>query len=95
MMEMIISIPLSAHIWAKQRPRHVFDSKLPEIFSNISDSFPEGKNINKRRERKTAPMVVEAEVHEKYYSEIETDSEESDYEISDEDLFLDRESGSS
>ena len=36
-------------------------------------------------------MVVEAEVHENYYSEIESDSEISDSEASDEDLALNQE----
>ena len=36
-------------------------------------------------------MVVEAEVHENYYSELESDSEISDDEASDEDLALNRE----
>ena len=36
-------------------------------------------------------MVVEAEVHENYYSEIESDSEISDDEASDEDLALNQE----
>ena len=36
-------------------------------------------------------MVVEAEVHENYYSENEIDSEESDNEVFNEDIVLDRE----
>ena len=46
----------------------IFDSKSPKALFNVSDSFREGKNINNRR--KWLPMVVEAEVHGNYYSEI-------------------------
>ena len=45
----------------------IFDSKSPKAFFNVSDSFREGKNINKRRKRQSPPMVVEAAVHENYY----------------------------
>ena len=57
----------------------------------IHDIFGEGKNINNRRKWQAPPMVVEAEVHENYYSEIESDSESSDNEASDEDLTLNQE----
>ena len=69
----------------------IFDSKSPKALFNVSDSFREGKNINKRRKRQSPPMVVEAEVHENNYSEIESDSEISDNEASDEDLALNQE----
>ena len=57
----------------------------------IHDFFREGKNINNRRKWKAPPMVVEGEVHENCYSEIESDSESSDNEASDEDLTLNQE----
>ena len=66
----------------------IVDSKSPKALFNVSDSFREGKNINNRRKWQAPPMVVEAEVHENYYSEIESDSEISDNEASDEDLAL-------
>ena len=69
----------------------IFDSRSPKALFNVSDSFREGKNINNRRKWQAPPMVVEAEVHENYYSEIESDSEISDDEASDEDLALNRE----
>ena len=69
----------------------IFDSKSPKALYNVSDSFREGKNINNRRKWQAPPMVVEAEVHENYYSEIESDSEISDDEASDEDLALNQE----
>ena len=69
----------------------IFDSKSPKALFNVADSFREGKNINNRRDWQAPPMVVEAEVHESYYSEIESDSESSDNEASDEDLALNQE----
>ena len=48
-------------------------------------------NINNRRKWQAPPMIVEAEVHENYYSEIKSDSEISDNEASDEDLALNQE----
>ena len=69
----------------------IFDSKSPEAPFNISDSFREGKNINNRRKWQAPPMAVEAEVHENYYSEIDSDSEISDNEASDEDFDLNQE----
>ena len=66
----------------------IFDSKSPRAPFNVSDSFREGNNINNRRKWQAPPMVVEAEVHENYYSKIESDSEISDNEASDEDLAL-------
>ena len=69
----------------------IFDSKSPEVLFNVSDSFREGKNINNRRKRQAPPLVVESEDREKYYSEIESDSEISDNEASDEDLALNKE----
>ena len=68
-----------------------FDSKSSKSLFNVSDSFREGKNVNNRRKWHTPSMVVEAEVHENYYSEIESDSEISDDEASDEDLALNQE----
>ena len=49
----------------------IFDSRSPKALFNVSHSFREGKNINNRRRRQAPPNVVEAEVHENYYSEIE------------------------
>ena len=69
----------------------IFDSKSPKALFNVSYSFREGKNINNRRKWQAQTMVVEAEVHENYYSEIESDSEISDSEASDEDLALNQE----
>ena len=69
----------------------IFDSKSPKALYNVSDSFREGKNINNRRKWQAPLMVVEAEVHENYYSEIESDSEISDDEASDDDLALNQE----
>ena len=60
----------------------IFDSKSPKALFNVSDSFREGKNINNRRKW---------QVHEIYYSEIESDREISDNEASDEDLALNQE----
>ena len=73
----------------------IFDSKLPKVLFNVSGSLREGKNINKRRKWQTPPMVVEAEVHENYYSEVETDNGGSDTEVSHKDVVLDREYASS
>ena len=67
------------------------DSKSTKVLFNVSDSFREGKNINNRRKRQAPPMFVESGVHENYYSEIESDSESSDNEASDEDLALNKE----
>ena len=69
----------------------IFESKSPKALFIISDSFREGKNINSRRKWQAPPMIVEAEVHENYYSEIESDSETSKDEASDEDLALNQE----
>ena len=69
----------------------IFESKSPKILFKVSDFFREGKNINNIRKWQAPPMVLEAEVHQKNYFEIETDSEESDNEVSDEDLVLNRE----
>ena len=69
----------------------IFDSKSLKALFNVSDSFREGKNINNRRRWQAPPMLVEAEVHVNYYSEIESDSEISDNEASDEDLALNQE----
>ena len=93
MMELTIFIPLFAHIWVKQRN---FSLKIillacwksPKALLKVSDSFREGKNFNKRRKWQAPSLVVETEVHEYFYSEIETDSEESANEVSDEDIVL-------
>ena len=69
----------------------ILDSKSPKALFNVSDSFREGKNITNRRKWQAPPMLVKAEVHENYYSEIESDSEISDDEASDEDLALNQE----
>ena len=66
----------------------IYGSNSPKVLFNISDSFGEGKNINNRRKWQAPPMVVEAEVHENYYSEIESDSEIRDNEAYNEDLVL-------
>ena len=68
-----------------------FDSNLTKVLFNVSDSFREGKNFNIRRKRQSPPMVVEAEVNENFYSEIESDSEISESGASDEDLSLNQE----
>ena len=68
----------------------ILDSKSPKVLFKSSDSSREGKNFNIVYKWQAPPMVVEAEVHENYYAEIETDSEESDNEVSDEDPVLDR-----
>ena len=69
----------------------IFDSKSPKPLFNVSDSVREGKNNNNRRQGQAPPMLVEAKVHENSYSKIESDSEISDYEASDEDLALNQE----
>ena len=69
----------------------IFNSKSPKPLFNVSDSCPEGKNINNRRKWQAPPMVVVAEVHENYYSEIDFGSKSSDNEASDEDLALNQE----
>ena len=56
----------------------IFDSKPAKLLLYFSDSLRESKNNINRRKWQALPMVVEAEVHENYYSEIETDCEESD-----------------
>ena len=45
-----------------------FDSKSPKVLLNVSDSFREGKNNNNPRKWQAPTMVVEAEVHENFYS---------------------------
>ena len=69
----------------------ILDSKSLKVLINVFDSFREGKNINNRRKWQAPPMLVEAEVQENYYSKIESDSEISDYEESNEDLALKQE----
>ena len=69
----------------------IFDSKSPKAPFNVSDSSRESKNINKRRKWQAPPIVVEAEVYENYHSEVESDSERSDNEASEEDLALNQE----
>ena len=69
----------------------IFDSKSPKALFNVSESFREDKNIDNRRKWQAPPMVVEAEVHENSYCEIESDSGISDNEASDEDLALNQE----
>ena len=66
------------------------DWKSPKGLFNISDALREGTKVNKRRKRQAPPKVLEADVHEDFYLEIETDSEERDYEVSDEDLVSDQ-----
>ena len=56
----------------------IFESKPPKALFKVSESFPQGKNINNRRKWQAPAMVVEAEVNENYYSEIESDNEISD-----------------
>ena len=69
----------------------IFDSKSPKDLFNLSDSFREGKNVNTRPKRQVSPMVVEAENYVNCYSEIESDSEITDSEASDEDFALNQE----
>ena len=88
MLEMTVFIPLFAHVFETETLHlkddgtemisTIFDSKSPKVLPDVSDSFREGKNINFRRKTQAPPMVVEAEVHEKFYSEIEFDTEISD-----------------
>ena len=46
----------------------IFGSNLPKVFSNVFDFFREGKNINNIQKWQAPPMVVDAEVYEKFYS---------------------------
>ena len=71
--------------------RVIFDSKSCKAFLNVSDFSREGKNINTGRKWQAPLMVMEAEVHEDYYSAIESDSEISDNEASNEDIALSQE----
>ena len=66
------------------------DCKSPKALLFVSDSFREGKNIDKRGKWQVPPRVVEAS-HENFYSGTDSDSEDSDKEVSDQDLILDRE----
>ena len=72
-----------------------FVSKSPKALFNDSDSFRESNTINNRRKWQAPPMVVETIVHENYYSEIESNSEISDNEASDEKFALHQEIGDS
>ena len=67
-----------------------FDSMKPEALFIVSDSIGDGKNINNGRNWQAPPKVVEADVHENYYSEIDNDIEESDNEEIVEDFLSDR-----
>ena len=69
----------------------IFDLKSLNAPFIVFDSFQEGKKINVTRKWQTSQMVAEAEFHENFYSKIETDSEKSDNQVSDEDLVLYRE----
>ena len=66
----------------------IFESKSPKVLFIASDSFRVCRNINNRRKRQNPPMVVEAEVHENYSSDLETGSEENDNAVSDENFVL-------
>ena len=68
-----------------------YDPNSPKALSDVSDSFREGKDINIRRKWQAPPMVVEADVHENYYSEIDSGNDNSDNEVSDEDSQMDQE----
>ena len=69
----------------------IFDSESPKALCNVSDSFRAGKNNNTGRKWQASTMVAEAEVHENYSSEIESDRESSDNKASNEDLALNQE----
>ena len=66
-----------------------FDSKSPKALFNISDSLQQGKSNDNRRKCQGPPMVLQVEIHENIYSDDETNSEESDNEITDQDLVSD------
>ena len=68
----------------------VYDPNSPKALLDVSDSFREGKDINIRRNWQAPPMVVEADVHESYYSEIDSGNENSGNEASDEDPQMDQ-----
>ena len=68
----------------------VFDLKSPKAPLIVSDFCREGRNINNRRKFQAPTVVVEADFQENFYSEIETDSEKCNNEVSDEDLVQDR-----
>ena len=69
----------------------VYDPNSPKALFDVSDSFREGKDINIRRKWQTPPIVVEADVHENHYSEIDSETDNSDNEASDEDPLLNTE----
>ena len=69
----------------------IYDPNSPKALFDVSDSLREGKDINIRRKWQDPPMVVEADVHENYYSEIYSGNDNSDNEVSDEDAQMDQE----
>ena len=69
----------------------VYNPNSPKPLFDVSDSFREGKDINIRRKWQVPPMVVEVDVHENYYFEIDSGNDNSDNEASDEDPQMDQE----
>ena len=69
----------------------IYDPTSPKTLFDVSDSIRKGKDTNIRRKWQAPPMVVEADVHENYYSEIDSGNDNSDNEASDEDPPMDQE----
>ena len=63
---------------------------LSKLFFDVSHSFGESKYNKKMWIYETPPKVLETEVHESKYFEIYSDCKDSDKEVSDEDIVLDR-----
>ena len=70
----------------------IFDAKSTKDFLNVFDSFWESllRKINNKQKWQSPPMFVEAEVHESYYSKIDSDSEHSDHDVSGEDFVVNK-----
>ena len=66
----------------------IFALKWPKVLSNVSDFFGQGKNNNNSSKSQASPMVVEAKVHGNFHSEIESNSEDSEDEVSVKDLVI-------
>ena len=61
----------------------IFDCNSSAGLSNVSDSFPECKNVTNKQNRQAPPIAVETEIHENFYSEIDSDNEDSENDVSD------------
>ena len=59
------------------------DSKSSIGLVNVLYSFRECKNVTNRQIWQAPRIAVEAEVHESFYSEMDSDNEDSDNEVSD------------